>query len=73
MTNHLYCSYLHHLGLPKSVHNCLRDNDLFEQVQQIQEIGKVGGLLVGESQETVASTSRESQITVIKANFNSFV
>ena len=73
MTNDLYCSYLRHLGLPKSVCNCLGDDDPFEQVQQIQEIGEVGGLLAGGSQETVASTSGESQITVIKADLNSLV
>ena len=60
MTNDLYCSYLRHLGLPKPVRNCLGDDDPFEQMQRIQEIGEVGGLLVGGSRETVASTSGES-------------
>ena len=73
MTNDLYCSYLRRLGLPKSVCNCLRDDDPFEQVQRIQETGEVGGLSVGGSWETVASTSRESQVTVIKGNLNSLV
>ena len=73
MTNDLYCSYLHCLEFPKPVCNCLEDDDLFEQVQRIQETGEVGGLSVGGSWETVASTSRESQITVIKANLNSLV
>ena len=73
MTNYLYYSYLHHLRLPKSVCNCLGNNDLFERVQQIQETGGVGGLSVGGSWETVASTSRESQIMVIKADLDSLV
>ena len=73
MTDYLYCGYLCCLGLPKPVRNCLRDNDPFEQVQQIQETGEVGGLSVGGSRETVASTSGESQITVIKADLNSLV
>ena len=73
MTNNLYCSYLRHLRLLKPVCNCLRDNDPFEQVQRIQETGEVEGLLVGVSRETVASTSRESQITVIKTDLNSLV
>ena len=73
MTNDLYCSYLRRLGLPKPVRNCLGDDDPFEQVQQIQEIGEVGGLSVGGSWETVASTSGKSQITVMKADLNSLV
>ena len=73
MTNDLYCSYLRRLGLPKPVCNCLGDDDPFERVQQIQETGEVGRLLIGESRETVASTSRESQIMAIKANLNSLV
>ena len=73
MTNDLYCSYLRRLGLPKPVRNCLGDDDPFERVQRIQETGEVGGLSVGGSRETVASTSGESQITVIKADLNSLV
>ena len=73
MTNDLYCSYLRRLGLPKPVCNCLGDNDPFEWVQQIQETGEVEGLSLGGSQETVASTSRESQVTVIKGDLNSLV
>ena len=55
------------------MHNCLKDDDPFEQVQRIQKIGEVGGLLVGGSWETVAFISEESHVTVIKADLNSLV
>ena len=73
MTNYLYCSYLRRLGLPKPVRNCLRDDDPFERVQRIRETEEVEGLSVRGSRETVASTSRESQVTVIKGDLNSLV
>ena len=55
------------------MHNYLGNDDPFEQVQQIQETGEVGGLLVGGSWEIVAFISEESHVTVIKADLNSLV
>ena len=60
MTNQLYCSYVCCLGLSKLVCNCLKNINLFEQMQQIQEVEKVEGLVVEGSQKMVISVSEES-------------